>query len=154
VVSNARDASIDRLPVLVFLYGDHSGAYLSEADRIIEDILRTSGIVFGMSDNGWRFDPDAKYANGTVDYLVHYYSHETGGGFYTATDPNLYSAILDYILSQVRLRYTLGFKPLVIDGKHHVLKVELTKEALSRHKGAQLRFRQGYVPTVMPSGSR
>ena len=150
VVRNSTDAAIERFPVLVFLYGDHSGAYRNEADDIIADILRTSGIVFGISDNGWRYNSDDVIYAGTVNYLAHYYSLETGGGFYTTDDPKLYSSILDYILSQVTLRYTLGFKPLAIDGKRHTIKVELTKDAQSRYKGTALRFRKAYVAAVAP----
>ena len=146
VVRNSTDdGTIERFPVLVFLYGDHSGTYRDEAEDIIADILRTSGVVFGISDNGWRYNPNDMFYEGTVNYLVHYYGLETGGEFYTTPDPALYSSILDYILSQVSLRYTLGFKPLVIDGKRHVIKVELTKDAQNRFKGAELRFRKAYL---------
>jgi hypothetical protein len=146
VVSDVQAATPDRLPVLVFLYGDHSGTSLSEADKIIESVLESSGVVFGISDNGWRFKPDSMFGGGNVDYLVHYYSQETGGGFYGADDPKLYSAALDYVLSQLHLRYTLSFKPLALDGKRHQLKVELTKNAQGKFRGAQLRHRQSYIP--------
>jgi hypothetical protein len=69
-----------------------------------------------------------------------------GGAFYTVPDPKLYAAVLDYILSQVHPRYTLSFTPLMLDGKHRSLKVELTKDAQKRYRGLELRFPQGYVP--------
>jgi hypothetical protein len=147
VVSNVQATTPDRLPVLVFLYGDRSGTRLSEADRIIGSILESSGVVFGISDNGWRFNPESMFGGRNVFYLVHYYSQETGGEFYGVEDPKLYSAALDYILSQLHLRYTLSFKPLALDGKRHQLKVELTKDAQGRFRGARLRHRQSYIPT-------
>ena len=147
LVGNVQAATPDRLPVLLFLYGDHSGTRLSEADLIIESVLESSGLVFGISDNSWPFRPDAMFYDRNVNYLVHYYSQETGGGFYGVEDPKLFSAALDYILSQLHLRYTLSFKPLALDGKRHQLKVELTKDALRRFRGARLRHRQSYIPT-------
>jgi len=141
-------ASTDRLPVLVFLYGDHSGTYALEADTIIQDLLETSGIVFGISDGKLEYDSRRMFSGNEVNYLVHHYSQETGGDFYTTPVPKLYSSALDYILSQLHLRYTLGFKPLALDGKRHTLKVELTKEAQSRFHGVTLRFRQRYIPVA------
>ena len=103
-----------------------------------------------MSDNGYPFDAQEMFRDGKVFYLVHYYSPETGGQFYSTLDPRLFSAALDYILLQLHLRYTIGFKPLVVDGKRHTLKVELTKEAAKRFRGAELRFRQEYIPATSP----
>jgi hypothetical protein len=85
---------------------------------------------------------------GQINYLVHHYSRETGGEYYTTVDPKLFSAAVDYIITQLHLRYTIGFKPLLIDGKKHKVKVELTKESQQRLLGMQLRFRQEYIPVA------
>jgi hypothetical protein len=50
------------------------------------------------------------------------------------------------ILLQLHFRYELGFIPPAIDGKHHNLRVELTKEAKDNHKGVRLRYRPEYIP--------
>jgi len=149
IVDQAQRTTPQRLPVMVFLYGDHCGTLSWEAEKIIEDVLKTSGIVFGIGDGRWKFDPKELSGGGEVGYLVHYYAGETGGEFYMAPDPKTgYSGALDYILSQVHLRYTLGFKPPLLDGKHHKLRVELTKDAQGRYKNVQLRFRTEYVPVA------
>jgi hypothetical protein len=145
-VDSVHQATPDRLPILLFLYGDHCATYAAEADRIIEDVLETSGMVFGLSDNGYPFDPGEMFLGSKILYLVHYYSQDTGGAFYSTVDPKLFSAGLDYILLQLHLRYTLGFKPLIVDGKKHTLKVELTEGAQKRLPAARLRFREEYVP--------
>ena len=150
ILDNVHHTTPERLPVFLFLYGDHCATLVDEANRIIEDVLETSGIVFGMSDNGYPFDSQQMFRDGKVFYLVHYYSPETGGQFYSTLDPRLFSAALDYILLQLHLRFTIGFKPLVVDGKRHTLKVELTKEAAKRFRGAELRFRQEYIPAASP----
>jgi hypothetical protein len=150
ILDNAHQATPQRLPIFLFLYGDHSGTFVDEADRIIEDVLETSGVVFGISDNGDHADPEQMFRNGKVFSLIHYYSHETGGQYYSTIDPKLFSAALDYILLQLHLRYTIGFKPLVLDGKRHTLKVELTKKAAKRFPAAELRFREEYVPVPTP----
>jgi hypothetical protein len=137
-----------RLPVFLFLYGDHSGTVADQANRILNDMLQTSGIAFGLSDNGYHFDPKTMFAGGKIFYLAHYYSQGTGGQFYSKTDPKLFSADLDYILLQLHFRYTLGFRPQQLDGKRHRLKVELTEEAKKQFPSTQLRFRPEYIPVA------
>ena len=146
LLENVHNTQPERLPVLVFFYGDRCATRAEEAEKIIEDVHETSGMVFGISDGKWPYDPSSQMANGYVDYLVHHYSQETGGEYYTTPDPKLYSAAFDYILSQLHLRYTLGFKPRVLDGKRHSLKVELTPAAQKRYQGFNLRFRKVYIP--------
>jgi hypothetical protein len=153
ILDNMHRATPERLPIFLFLYGDHCATWVDEANGIIADVLETSGIVFGMSDNGYPFDPEQMFRHGKVFYLVHYYSRETGGQFYSTIDPRLFSAALDYILLQLHLRYTIGFKPLEVDGKRHALKVELTKKAAKRFPGSELRFRQEYIPVAAPSSA-
>ena len=153
ILDNVHDFKTERLPIFLFLYGDHCATYVDEADRIIANVLKTSGIVFGLSDNGYPFDPMRQFSSGQIFYLVHYYSQETGGEFYSTTDPRLFSSALDYIFLRVHLRYTIGFRPRIFDGKAHTLKVELTKEAQKRFPTAALRFRQEYIPAAAPSAS-
>jgi hypothetical protein len=149
LVDDAQHFKPDRLPVLLFLYGDHSATYPDEAEKIIESMLEGSGIVFGMSDGSWKVDSDAGYNGyGQIKYLVHHYSNETGGQYYTTADPQLFSAAVGYIIAQLHLRYTLGFKPLAVDGKRHKIKVELTKEGQKKLPGVDLRFRREYIPVA------
>ncbi len=151
IVQDAEQTKPSRLPVLLFLYGDHCGLYENEAQHILRHVLETSGIVFGLSDGGVRFNPDMLFANHQINFVVHYYSKETGGEYYTATNASLFPAALDFILTQLHFRYTLGFSPLVADGNRHTLKVEFTKDARARFPGVDLRFRQTYVPVANPT---
>lgn len=166
VLDNVHQDTPQRLPVFLFLYGDHCGGtfakeadyrygdscgtFVNEANRTIEDVLETSGVIFGLSDHGNPSNAEDMLRDGKVVHLVHYYSHETGGQFYSTIDARLFSAALDYILLQLHLRYTVGFTPLQVDGKRHALKVELTKQAGKRFPGTELRFRQEYVPIPAP----
>jgi hypothetical protein len=151
IVQDAEQTKPSRLPVLLFLYGDHCGLYENEAQHILRHVLETSGIVFGISDGGVRFNPDMLFANHQINFVVHYYSKETGGEYYTATNASLFPAALEFILTQLHFRYTLGFTPLVADGNRHTLKVEFTKDARGRFPGVDLRFRQTYVPVATPA---
>jgi hypothetical protein len=90
-------------------------------------------MVYGMNDGTWPFDASRMTPNprtgpgaGDIFYLVHYYSHAT----------------------QVHLRYTIGFKPLKLDGKRHSLAVTLTPAARKRFPAAELRFRSEYIPVA------
>jgi len=143
VLDKTSETAPQHVPVLLFLYGDHCEGYGWETDQVIENLTNASAIVFGMSDGKWKFDPEVSFRGKQVRFLAHYYSDELGGNFYSTPDPKQYSAVLDYILSQLHMRYNLGFKPAA-DGKKHTVKVELTKEAQSRYHDVQLRYRKRY----------
>ena len=53
IVDDSRQTTPAHLPVLLFLYGDHSATYTEEANRIIEGLVETSGIVFGINDQNF-----------------------------------------------------------------------------------------------------
>ena len=153
VVEDAQRTKPSRLPVFLFLYGDHCGVYEHEADRILQKVLETSGVVFGISDGGVGFNPDMLFANHQINFVVHYYSQQTGGEYYTATNASLFPSALDFILMQLHFRYTLGFTPAALDGNRHELKVEFTKDARARFQGVDLKFRQSYVPVAEPAAA-
>jgi len=134
-----------RLPVFLFLYGDHSATNSSEARAIISDVLESAGMVFGLSNAMGAWFMNGDYMGKTWN-LVHTYARETGGEYYATLDPEKYASALDYILTQLRLRYTLSFKPAKLDGKTHELRVELTPAAQKRFPKTALRFRSQYIP--------
>jgi hypothetical protein len=154
VLKNTHQTTPERLPVFLFLYGDHCATYVDEANAILRDLLETSGLVFGINDNKVPFNFQFAANGGQIFYLVHYYSQETGGEIYSSTDLTLFSNALDYILTQLHLRYTMGFKPKKLDGKRHTLKVELTSEARKKFPAAELRYRPEYVPVAVPDSFR
>src|SRR5438552_8295332 len=130
------------LPVIVFLHGDHTGQPHRELDRLVDDILETSGIVFGIRD--YR-SPELHFIIGEQAKIMHYMAKHTGGQYFS-TPSSEYERTLETILMQLHFRYELGFIPPAIDGKRHELRVELTKEAKAGHKGLRLRYRPEYIP--------
>jgi hypothetical protein len=135
-----------RLPVFLFLYGDHCATFTQEANAIIQDVMESSGMVFGLSSAKSPWGPSEGERMGKTWNLVHYYAQNTGGVYNHAPRPELFTPILDDIITQVHLRYTLGFKPSELDGKIHDLRVELTKDAQKRFPKTTLRFRREYIP--------
>lgn len=143
IIQDAHRRIPQPLPVIVFLDGDHTGQPRSQLDQVTDDILATSGIVFGIKD---EMSPKMyRLTNGEQAEISHYVAEQTGGQYFSAPAKG-YAAALDKILMQLHFRYELGFIPPVIDGKRHKLKVELTKEAHGRYKGVRLRFRPEYIP--------
>jgi hypothetical protein len=130
------------LPVIVFLHGDHTGQPRRELDKLVDDFLETSGIVFGIRDDR---SAQLLFLIGEQAKILHYMAKHTGGQYFSAA-PAGYAAALQSVLVQLHFRYELGFIPPTIDGKRHELKVELTKEAKKQHKGVRLRFRPEYIP--------
>ena len=145
ILENVHNTTPLRLPIYLFLYGDASGTRVHEAESVLQDLLESSGIVFGIND-GFPYDPATVFRGDQIHYLVHYYGQATGGQVYATHDPALFANALDFILLQLHFRYTVGFKPPALDGKRHALKVELTEDAKKRYPATDLRFRPEYVP--------
>src|SRR6266404_6154572 len=145
IIQDAHRRNPQPLPVIVFLDGDHTGQPRYELDQVVDDFLETSGMVFGIKDRRAPIVP--VWTNGEVSEIEHYMADQTGGQFFSAT-PAGYAGALEMILIQLHFRYELGFIPPAIDGKHHNLKVELTKEAKENHKGIRLRYRPEYIPVL------
>jgi hypothetical protein len=150
VVKASQAATPPRLPVLLFLYGDLSGDQggtdARGMNRIMESISDNSGVVFGLGTG--THDQDAfnsMLGGGVASHFLHNYCAGTGGQYYTTPRPELFTPTLDYIISQLHLRYMLGFEPAKLDGKTHDLRVELTKDAQKRYPKSTLRFRSEYV---------
>src|ERR1700728_936452 len=130
------------LPVLVFLHGDHTGQPHGDLNKLVDDFLETSGIVFGVRDSR---SPNLHFIIGERAKIMHYMAKHTGGEYFSVP-PSGYEAALEAILLQLHFRYELGFIPPAIDGKHHELRVELTKSAKAAHKGLRLKYRPDYIP--------
>jgi hypothetical protein len=143
IIQDAHRRNPQPLPAIVILDGDHTGQPRSELDKVVDDLLQTSGIVFGIKDAQAPFC--CFLIIGEQGQISHYVAKQTGGQFFTASASG-YAAALEMILAQLHSRYELGFVPPTIDGKRHKLKVELTKEAGRKHRGIQLRFRREYIP--------
>ncbi len=148
IIADAHNARLEPLPVIVFLYGDHSGLPHDEANAIVDDLLATSAFVYGINDGGFSLssypysDADQQY------YIAHYFSAATAGQFFSVK-PTLFATALDDILVQIHFRYQLGFKPPTLDGKRHKLTGSLTDEVKKQHKSVRLVHRSEYIPTKL-----
>jgi hypothetical protein len=129
------------MPVLLFLYGDQGGTDSREANSNIQALVESSGMVFGLSLIEIHHDIQEDIGSGQTFNQAHYYSRTTGGQYYSTSQTELFGPTLDYIVSQLHARYTLGFQPSKLDGKPHDLRVELTKDAQNRFPKTTLRFR-------------
>jgi len=145
ILENVHNTKPEPLPVIVFIYGDHSGMERDEADDLLKELLQTSGIVYGINDGAVPVSPiylDNQHAQPSV---AHFLAAKTGGQFFSV-EPKMFATALDDILVQVHFRYVLGFKPLAFDGKTHELRVELTEAAKQRLPPRKLSFRPAYIP--------
>lgn len=142
ISEDTRKEKPEPLPVLVFLFGARTGMMSGEANAILDDLLKASAIVYCLNNRYMdpSLLPDLHQA------VIHYESAETGGEVFS-TKPGLFGTALDELLLQVHFRYELGFKPPAIDGAHHELRVELTKQAADTYKPVVVRHRQEYIAT-------
>jgi len=152
ILENVHHANPEPLPVIVFLYGDHSGMEREEVDDLLKELLQTSGIVYGINDGAVPVSPvylDNLHAQPNV---AHFLAVKTGGQFFSV-NPKIFAIALDNILVQVHFRYVLGFQPEVLDGKKHNLLVRLTDSAKGKYPDVRLAFRPAYIPLKGKQGN-
>lgn len=142
IIDATRSSRPEPLPVLIFLYGDHSGMPKSEVNHFVDELLETSAIAFGIRDSRSHH---MLFLPGEQKEVAHYITNQTGGQYLDAS-PDTYAAALDEILQQLHFRYELGFQPTVLDGKRHKLVVKFADSARNRYKTVRLRYRAAYVP--------
>jgi hypothetical protein len=142
IVDTTRSSKPEPLPVLIFLYGDYSSMDRSEANHFIDELLETSAIAFGVRD---LRSPRLLFAPGEQRAIAHYVVTQTGGQYLDAS-PETYASALAEILQQLHFRYELGFKPEILDGKRHILRVKLADAVKNQHKQVRRRYRAAYVP--------
>jgi hypothetical protein len=145
ILENAHQTRPEPLPVIVFLYGDHSGMTREEADDLLKDLLQTSGIVYGINDGAVRVSPNYLNSPHGQGYVAHFLAAKTGGQFFSV-NPKMFATALDDILVEVHFRYVMGFRPPAFDGKIHTLRVELTAAANQKFPPTRLSFRPAYIP--------
>jgi hypothetical protein len=146
IIRDAYGRNPKPLPVIVFLHGDHTGQPHGELNKLVDDFLETSGIVFGIRDVQ---SPNLRFIIGEQANIMHYMARHTGGEYFSVP-PSEYKTTLQTILTQLHFRYELGFIPPAIDGNHHELRVELTGQAKAQHKRLRLRYRPAYIPVREP----
>src|SRR5262245_42283208 len=124
IIRDAYNRNPRPLPVIVFLHGDHTGQPHRDLNKLVDDFLETSGIVFGI-----KHDRAPKLLLiGEQSKIMQCMARQTGGQYFSAP-PSEYEKAIEAILVQLHFRYELGFIPPAIDGKRHELRVDLTKKA-------------------------
>jgi len=146
ILRDSRERDTQALPVIVFLYGGSGSHQKDNLDFLIDDISTNLAIVFGIQDEVDLTNLTER--NGQQGHFINYMIEQSGGQYLTTT-PKGYAAALVMILMQLHFRYELGFEPGKVGQGRHEIKVELTKEASERYKGARLRYCAEFVA---PSG--
>jgi hypothetical protein len=146
IIDDAHHANPQPLPVIVFLHSDHTGMPVDEINRLVDDLLETSGIVFGIKDADAHDFPLGLLGNGEQGSVLHYMASETGGQYFSVRS-KLYATALQAILEQLHFRYQLGFRPPLIDGKRHQLTVEFSPGSKDVYKSVRLSYRPEYIPS-------
>ena len=88
------------LPVIVFLHGDHTGQPRGELDKLVDDFLETSGIVFGIRNYQ---APELHFLIGEQAKILHYMAKNTGGQYFSVAVSG-YADALEEILKQLHFR--------------------------------------------------
>ena len=109
IIDDAHHANPQPLPVIVFLHSDHTGMPVDEINRLVDDLLETSGMVFGIKDADARGFPRGRLGNGEQGSILHYMADETGGQYFSVRS-TLYATALQAILEQLHFRYQMGFQ--------------------------------------------
>ncbi|HEV2351276.1 MAG TPA: hypothetical protein VG028_15675 [Terriglobia bacterium] len=104
IVDATRPLVPERLPVVIFLYGDHSGMPRSEADHFIDEHLETSATAYGLKDrrSGAMPIPLRLLGKSFQEQIeVAKYIAIQNGGEYSWVTPETYATGLEEILQQL-----------------------------------------------------
>jgi hypothetical protein len=145
VLDQSQQMNPQPLPVIVFLYGDHSGMERADIDAIQDELLKRSVIVFGINNGVVQRSQNFGGNSWSQPNVAMFLAWRTGGAFF-GVKPENFSDALDAILMQVHFRYVLGFSPAKLDGKRHLLKVELSAVGKQKFKDSVLKSRPEYIP--------
>src|SRR5262249_10239559 len=72
ILNETHEENPRRLPVLVFLHSDRTGMPQKEVDGLVDDLLETSGFVFGIKDADARDYARGRLGNGEQGSILHY----------------------------------------------------------------------------------
>jgi hypothetical protein len=133
------------VPVVIMIHGDSAGMYRKDLDPIRDLLLERSAFVYGLNDGSYT--PTDRSSLTYQEPMLHWLAVETGGQWFSVK-PELFGAALKEVLQQLHFRYTLGFKPLSLDGKRHEVTVKLTQRAKQQNKNVKIRYRPAYIPTA------
>lgn len=147
IVDATHASASNRVPVVIFLYDDYSAMPRSEADRFVDELLKTAATVYGIKNRQSPRIYESRWFGGEQGAIANYIATQTGGR-YIAADAPAYADALRGILNEVHLRYELGFTPQALDGKRHHLRVTLTGAAKQQHPGTTIRYRSGYIAAL------
>ena len=147
----SRQAPPNFIPVLLFLHGDQTGAPASEIEKLLEETLQSSSMLFLLNDGAIQ-SRGGTFLGIERSHMLRYLAEQTGGAAIVADshNPDSYSEALATILDRLHDRYQIGFVPQKLDGKVHKLKVQLTPEAKKSHPRLLLKARAEYRATSPP----
>ncbi len=136
------------------------------------DVERIDGMARASNDGNMAIYPvDVKGLSAAVSFrrrpsaapvgppgadIMETLARETGGqAFYNSND---ISGAIQQAMDDAEVTYTLGFYPSAdaLDGKYHPLQVRVAKLDLEKEgaKGAEVRYRQGYIASEVSTGKR
>src|SRR5262249_16822067 len=128
IVDATHSQAPERIPAVIFLYGDYSAMPKGEADQFVNQLLSSSITVYGLRDRRAPKVRMVEWLGGEKGAIATYIATQTGGS-YLSVGPGQYADGLEQILAELHTRYELGFTPQVLDGKRHNLRVALSGAA-------------------------
>ncbi len=132
MIAEAHTRTPEPLPVIVFLNEDYTGMPDDELRSMRDDLLGTSGVVFGIRSDAVGEMP--ALSNGEHGQILRYLS-ETTGGTYFSVPPLEIGAALQNVILRLHFRYELGIKPPALDGSFRAADFEQLRIQILKKEG-------------------
>ena len=140
----AGQATPGALPVIIFLYGDHSGMYHEQANEMLNQ-PGALPVVYGINNGAVTVQSAPVTSTYSQMYVVHFLSAKTGGEVRSSFRGN-YADELEKIVRELQGRYELKVE-LPAGTNAHEINVKLTSEEVRKNvKASEMRF-----PPMMPN---
>ncbi len=140
------------MPVLLFLYGDHTSADVRQVDELKRQLLAVPATIF-LVNNGLADQPRAGFRE--IPMVLGHLAGATGGSYFHVPfgdhDPFAFAQAIATVLDRLHSRYQLSWLPRGTDNQEHQLSLRLTSAARKAHPGTEFRTRGSYLATAQPA---
>ncbi len=128
-----------RRVVVAFTDGEDEGSKL-KFDPVLERTINEGVMVYGIGLHT-RYYNGARWMEGVPDHVLKKIAEETGGGYFELKKTDDLNSTFTRVEQELHSQYVLGFAPPELDGKVHMLQVNV------KQAGMKARSRKSYVAT-------
>lgn len=141
VIEKSGGQNHQALPVIVLFSDGSLDISKDDAELMAKRLLYRGAILYDVEN---RHEVSKGVRRKEERPSLQSISRQTSGRVYSIGHED-YLHVMNSIIDGLRFRYTLGLRPSNPDGHWHMLRVELTRAALRKHRSIRVNYPAGYL---------